>query len=263
MPTRSLCPHTTSKMAPGPAVRSPEIHRGSPTPMKQLDGSVQHAGLSLRLRSRGSCLGIESHPRSDNLPSILCVHDDEEMAMLVSESLIGLGYAVELASGGELGLEKILANRPDLILCDLWMPRMNGLELLQKLSEASPHYSMLPFILLTGSHDRESELAGRRLGADDCLRKPIDFEMLGAIVENRLGLINGRAASPPHMHLTGREKEVLTWVGRGKTSADIAIILDLSERTVNFHCDNAIRRLDVVNRTQAVVKAMAYGVIGT
>jgi DNA-binding CsgD family transcriptional regulator len=56
---------------------------------------------------------------------------------------------------------------------------------------------------------------------------------------------------------------VLTWVARGKTSGEIAIILGLSERTVNFHCDQAMRRLDVVNRTQAVAKALADGLIVT
>lgn len=62
----------------------------------------------------------------------------------------------------------------------------------------------------------------------------------------------------PNIHLTEREREVLTWVGRGKTSAEIAVILGVSGRTVNFHCENAMKRLDVVNRTQAVAKAIAY-----
>ena len=63
------------------------------------------------------------------------------------------------------------------------------------------------------------------------------------------------------MHLTQREKEVLTRVGRGKTSAEIAIILGLSDRTVNFHCDRAMKRLDVINRTQAVATAICQGSI--
>ena len=58
-------------------------------------------------------------------------------------------------------------------------------------------------------------------------------------------------------HLTDREREVLIWVGRGKTSSEIAIILGLSERTVNFHCDQAMKRLDVSNRAQAVAKAVS------
>jgi DNA-binding CsgD family transcriptional regulator len=68
--------------------------------------------------------------------------------------------------------------------------------------------------------------------------------------------------APPRKRLTDGEKEVLTWVARGKTSAETAIILGLKERTINFHCDNAMKRLDVINRTQAVAKAVAEGIIG-
>ena len=54
---------------------------------------------------------------------------------------------------------------------------------------------------------------------------------------------------------------MLTWVGRGKTSGEIALILELSERTVNFHCEQAMKRLDVMNRTQAVAKAITHQLI--
>jgi DNA-binding NarL/FixJ family response regulator len=189
----------------------------------------------------------------------LCIEDDDATAGLLEDGLTALGYAVELAPDGEVGLAKILANRPDLIVCDLRMPRMGGLELLEELSKSGN--AKPPFIFLTGGYDRDSELAGRRLGADDCLTKPVDFEMLSVVIENRLRRAQGRAAVPAQTHLTSRETEVLTWVGNGKTSAEIAIILGRSERTVNFHCDQAMRRLDVVNRTQAVAKAISQGLI--
>jgi DNA-binding CsgD family transcriptional regulator len=83
------------------------------------------------------------------------------------------------------------------------------------------------------------------------------------VIENRLRRAEGRAGPQTGVQLTEREKEVLTWVARGKTSSEIAIILALSERTVNFHCDQAMKRLDVINRTQAVAKALAAGLITT
>jgi DNA-binding NarL/FixJ family response regulator len=190
------------------------------------------------------------------------VEDDPETARLLAEALSELGYTVELASGGEEGLAKILAGPPDLVLCDVRMPRMSGFELLEKVTAAGPAFASVPFVFLTALSDRDSELAGRRLGADDYLTKPVDFEMLGVVIDHRLRRAEGRPASHSDVHLTEREKEVLTWVGRGKTSAEIAIILGLSERTVNFHCDQAMRRLDVINRTQAVAKAIAHGLIG-
>jgi DNA-binding NarL/FixJ family response regulator len=140
------------------------------------------------------------------------------------------------------------------------MPRMSGFELLERVNAAGPALANLPFIFLTALDDRENELSGRRLGADDYLTKPVDFELLGVVVDNRLrrpnaGGLHGDA------YLTEREREVLTWVGRGKTSFEIATILGVRERTINFHCDQAIKRLDVMNRTQAVVKALAAGLI--
>jgi DNA-binding NarL/FixJ family response regulator len=191
------------------------------------------------------------------------VEDDPETASLLAEALNELGYSVDLAPDGEIALAKILAKRPDLVLCDIRMPRMGGFELLEKLTKAGPQFAKIPFVFLTALGDRDSELTGRRLGADDYLTKPVDFEMLGVVVENRLRRAEGRVGPEPHVHLTPREKEVLTWVGRGKTSAEIAIIMGLSERTVNFHCDQAMRRLDVTNRTQAVAKAIAGGLIAT
>jgi DNA-binding NarL/FixJ family response regulator len=191
------------------------------------------------------------------------VEDDPETASLLAEALRELGHTVELAGDGEAGFAAILARRPDLVLCDVRMPRMSGFELLEKVTASGPPVADVPFVFLTALGDREHELAGRRLGADDYLTKPVDFEMLGAVIENRLRRRRSEpsAAAKSNVHLTDREKEVLSWVGRGKTSAEIAIILGLSERTVNFHCDQAVKRLDVTNRTQAVATAVALGLI--
>ena len=191
------------------------------------------------------------------------MEDDQETANLIAEALSEFGYTVALAPNGEIGLAMILAERPDLVLCDVRMPRMSGFELLERVAAAGPGFATLPFVFLTALGDREHELAGRRLGADDYLTKPVDFEMLGVVVENRLRRAEGRAGVHSKVQLTEREREVLTWVGRGKTSADIAIILGVSERTVNFHCEQAMRRLEVINRTQAVARALAEGLITT
>ncbi len=192
---------------------------------------------------------------------ILCVEDDEETASLLVEALSELGYTVEHAPDGEQGLAAILSARPDLVICDVRMPRKGGFELLEKVAAAGSAFAEIPFVFLTAFGDRDSELVGRRLGADDYLTKPVDFEMLGAVIENRLRRRLERFGPQPEIHLTGREREVLTWVGRGKTSSEIAIILGIRERTVNFHCDQAMKRLDVTNRTQAIAKAIAQGLI--
>ena len=93
------------------------------------------------------------------------------------------------------------------------------------------------------------------------MTKPLDLELLGVVIENHLRRAGKGRSGPAQGHLTERERDVLAWVGRGKTSAEIAIILGVSERTVNFHCERSVRRLDVVNRTHAVARAIAHGLI--
>jgi DNA-binding NarL/FixJ family response regulator len=191
------------------------------------------------------------------LSQILCIEDDSQTALLLSEALTELGYEAKLAQNGEEGLAAILADKPDLVICDVRMPEMTGFQVLERVAAAGPDYAAIPFVFLTALGDRDSELIGRRLGADDYLTKPIDFEMLHTVIQNRLRRQSQGPRRRSTYHLTEREREVLTWVGRGKTSSEIAIILGLSERTVNFHCDQAMKRLDVTNRAQAVAKAVS------
>lgn len=192
---------------------------------------------------------------------ILCIEDDPQTAELLTEALKERGYEVDLTSDGDAGLATMLANPPDIVVCDVRMPGLSGFELREKLSAAGPSLAHIPFVFLTALGDRDSELLGRRLGADDYLTKPIDFEMLDTVIQNLLRRRLDGSRPQSDYHLTDREREVLAWVGRGKTSSEIAIILGLRERTVNFHCDRAMKRLDVTNRTQAVAKAIAHGLI--
>jgi DNA-binding NarL/FixJ family response regulator len=191
------------------------------------------------------------------LSKILCIEDDGQTASLLTEALTELGYQANVARNGKEGLTAILSERPDLVVCDVRMPHMSGFEVLERVAAAGPDYAAIPFVFLTALGDRDSELTGRRLGADDYLTKPVDFEILHTVIENRLRRRTNNLRTRSNYHLTDREREVLTWVGRGKTSSEIAIILGLSERTVNFHCDQAIKRLDVSNRAQAVAKAVS------
>jgi DNA-binding response OmpR family regulator len=186
---------------------------------------------------------------------ILCIEDDRETAALIAEELIDRGYEVVLGHDGREGLATILRTMPDLVLSDISMPVMSGFELLDTLAALSPRFSRMPFIFLTALTDRDNELKGRQLGADDYVTKPIDFEMLAAIIRGRLAGVARNGAWPKTVALNEREVEVLTWSARGKTSAEIAKILDLTKRTVDFHVDNAREKLGAATRTEAVLKA--------
>jgi DNA-binding response OmpR family regulator len=186
---------------------------------------------------------------------ILCIEDDRETAALIAEELLDRGYEVILAHDGREGLAAILRAMPDLVLSDISMPAMSGFELLASLIALAPRFSKMPFIFLTALTDRDNELKGRQLGADDYVTKPIDFDMLVAIITARLAGIARTGLWPKSIALNEREVEVLTWAARGKTSAEIAKILDLTKRTVDFHIDNARGKLGAATRTEAVLKA--------
>ena len=186
---------------------------------------------------------------------ILCVEDDRETAALIAEELIDRGYEVTLAYDGREGLAAILKTMPDLVLSDISMPAMSGFELLEQLVALAPRFSKMPFVFLTALSDRDNELKGRQLGADDYVSKPIDFELLATIITARLNSVARSAVWPRRIDLNDREIEVLTWVARGKTSAEIAQILGLTKRTVDFHTDNARAKLGAATRTEAAIKA--------
>ena len=186
---------------------------------------------------------------------VLCVEDDREAAALIAEDLTDRGYSVRLAHDGREGLEVLLDEPPDLALVDINMPGMSGLELLERVSALAPRFERMPFVFLTALCDRETELTAWRLGADDYVTKPVDFEVLGALIEARLRRVPRVERQPMRTDLVQRELETLTWAARGKTSAEIAEILGLSKRTVDFHIERARGKLGVATRVQAVMKA--------
>jgi DNA-binding response OmpR family regulator len=193
----------------------------------------------------------------DTRRKILCVEDDHETATLIGEELVERGYAVTLAHDGRGGFAAILKDTPDLVLSDISMPVMSGFELLERLTAVAPRFGNVPFVFLTALTDRDNELKGRQLGADDYVTKPIDFEVLDTIIRARLARVARSDVWPKHVELNDREIETLTWAARGKTSAEIAKLLDLSKRTVDFHIENARAKLGVSTRIQAAVKAAA------
>ena len=186
---------------------------------------------------------------------ILCIEDDRETAALIAEELVERGFEISIAHDGRAGLAAILKNMPDLVLSDISMPVMSGFELLERLTALEPRFAKMPFIFLTALTDRDNELKGRHLGADDYVTKPIDFEVLTTIINARLAGVARAELWPKLVQLNDREVETLTWVARGKTSAEIAQILGLTKRTVDFHIDNARTKLGAATRTQAVIKA--------
>jgi DNA-binding response OmpR family regulator len=198
---------------------------------------------------------------SDLRPHVLCIDDDRETAGLIAEELVDRGFRVSVAFDGEQGFQSILKEQPDIALVDITMPVLSGFDLLERLVSVSPRLDSMPFLYLTALSDRANELKGRQLGADDYITKPIDFDILTAIITARLTRVARTAVWPRTVELTDRESEALTWAARGKTSSEIATILGLTKRTVDFHIDNARLKLNASSRMHAAVKAAAGGLI--
>src|SRR5271157_6377084 len=117
---------------------------------------------------------------------ILIIEDDRETAGLIAEELKDRGYVVHVAYDGREGFAAILKTMPDLVLSDISMPVMSGFEVLERLTALAPRFRNMPFVFLTALSDRDNELRGRQLGADDYVTKPIDFEVLATIITARL-----------------------------------------------------------------------------
>ncbi len=112
------------------------------------------------------------------------VVDDEEAARSGLEKLLRLeGYEVETAADGVAALERAAETCPDVVVTDLKMPRMDGIELLGKLRAQYPD---LPVIMVTASHDVASAVAAMRQGAEHYLMKPVDFDELQVAVDRAI-----------------------------------------------------------------------------
>lgn len=117
---------------------------------------------------------------------ILCIEDDSDIREDMADALRHHGFQVDEAVSAQAALEVVEGQTPNLIVCDIQMPGMSGLDFLELLRSREDRLGAIPFIFLTAFGDRASELDGRRRGADDYLLKPVDFDMLIAAVESHL-----------------------------------------------------------------------------
>lgn len=189
--------------------------------------------------------------------SILIIEDDPSICCNMELILQMEGYDVRTACDGESGIAKVHEKRPDLILCDIMMPEMDGHMLLEVLKREGIHADIL-FIFVTALGERADVRRGMSAGADDYLTKPFTAEELLAAVTGRLHrletirLHSAKSAfqeeySILRQQVSAREMEVLILVGHGATSKEIAGSLGISLRTVEVHRSNLMRKLEAAN----------------
>src|SRR6185295_9148076 len=116
---------------------------------------------------------------------ILIVDDDPWILRMVSTLLEKRGYGIFTAQDGEEGLRRAEEIKPDLVITDVMMPKMDGWELVRAM-RARPPLALTPVLFLTALSGEEDRIRGFRLGADDFLPKPFRFEELDLRVANAL-----------------------------------------------------------------------------
>jgi two-component system KDP operon response regulator KdpE len=113
------------------------------------------------------------------MPSILIVDDDANLSELLGEYLRGQGFTIYTATDGQKGLRAFYEQKPDLVILDVTMPKLDGWETLKRLREVSD----TPVIMLTARDEEPNILRGFSLGADDYVTKPFSFAQLAARVK--------------------------------------------------------------------------------
>jgi DNA-binding NarL/FixJ family response regulator len=205
---------------------------------------------------------------------VLVIEDQPQMRKNIATILEMENFHVLIASDGQTGIEMAKTQRPDLIVCDIMMPGLDGYQVLQQLRGVAAT-ATVPFIFLTAKSDKADLRSGMNLGADDYLTKPVSREDLLTAIQVRLGrrrahevelasAKSGGGFSPnfdsakplESLNLTPREAEVLLWVAQGKSNGDVAVILGMAEKTVKKHMGSIFEKLGVEGRTAATLRAL-------
>jgi DNA-binding NarL/FixJ family response regulator len=200
------------------------------------------------------------------MKKILIIEDETEMRRNIATLLRFHDYEAISAENGRVGVAAARANRPDLILCDVMMPELDGFGVLQEL-QADESLAPIPFIFLTAKGEKSDLRSGMNVGADDYLTKPVANQDLVQAIETRLRRSEQKVnrefkadfssvAPLLKLGLTPRAAETLLWVAQGKTNSDIATILGITESTVKKHVQEIFDNLGVETRSAATLRAL-------
>lgn len=202
--------------------------------------------------------------------------DDHEMVRIGVSSYLSSQPDIEViaeADDGGSAVEQSLELRPDIILLDLVMKKMDGIEATKKIIEQWPEAKI---IIVTSFLDDEKVYPALEAGATSYMLKTSKASEIAKAIRSTYGgqsilepevtgkIMNRmREKSIDHLHdqLTGREKEILLLIAQGKTNQEIAEQLFIALKTVKVHVSNILGKLEVSDRTQAVIYAFKHNLV--
>lgn len=210
----------------------------------------------------------------------VCLVDDQTLVRQGIRSLLELSDSIRVvgeAADGEQAIDTIPRLKPDVVLLDMRMPGMSGLDVLNALAAKD---QLPPTIILTTFDDDQLVLAGLKAGARGYLLKDVSLDQLVNAVKTVAGggslvapMVTQRLLSGlERMHnefvsldrpdpLTERETEILRLMAGGYSNKEIANSLGVAEGTVKNHVSNILSKLGVRDRTRAVLKAFELGIV--
>jgi DNA-binding NarL/FixJ family response regulator len=193
---------------------------------------------------------------------LLLIDDDPNLILLVKDYLEFRGYNVDTAENGREALEILDNLIPDMIICDVMMPEMDGYTLVKHIRE-EPVTNRIPVLFLSAKGQSQDRVKGLNEGADVYMSKPFEPEELVAQVESSLKQIKrweiGRPKGidgeptiivPHNVELTPTETKVVQLVAKGMANREIANQLSVSQRTIESHVSNMLNKTSLNNRTE-------------
>lgn len=200
--------------------------------------------------------GVRDHKR------LLLIDDDPNLILLVKDYLEFRGYEVITAENGREALEVLEKEIPDMIICDVMMPEMDGYALVEHVRQ-DPRTSWIPVLFLSAKGQSQDRVKGLSTGADVYMVKPFEPEELVAQVDSSIKqsnrLINHQSKGtesgskihvPESVELTPTELKVVQFVARGLANKDIADYMNVSQRTIESHVSNMLGKTGLKNRTE-------------
>ncbi|MDJ0902797.1 MAG: response regulator transcription factor [Xenococcus sp. MO_188.B8] len=204
---------------------------------------------------------MKDNSQKDN-KKLLLIDDDPNLILLVKDYLEFRGYNVVTAENGREALEVLDQNIPDMIICDVMMPEMDGYSLVKHIRE-EPHTNTIPVLFLSAKGQSQDRVKGLNEGADVYMVKPFEPEELVAQVESSLkqikrlsqGRLMGKDGAPTiqvpnNVELTPTELKVVQLVAKGMANREIAEKLNVSQRTIESHVSNMLNKTSLNNRTE-------------